>query len=127
MLTATRAASSIPYGGRDVRRVAAERLVHRQRRSNGALGVVAVRDRRAEQRQQAVAGQLRDRAVEATHLLGQQADDLVEEELRALRAELLGDRRRVDEIGDQHRDDAPLALAGHERDRDTAQWRRARA
>jgi hypothetical protein len=83
--------------------------VYRQGRPDGTLGVVAVRNRCPEQGQQPVARELCDGAVETADLLGQQPDDLVEEELRPLRAERLRDRRRADEIGDEDRDDAPLA------------------
>jgi hypothetical protein len=88
--------------------------VHGQRRPHSALRVVAVRRRRAEQRQHAVPRQLRHGAVETADLLGQEPDHLVEEKLRAFGTERLRDRRRVDQIGDQHRDDPPLSRCRHE-------------
>ncbi len=69
---------------RDVRGVDVERLADRKRGANGALGVVVVRDRHSEKRQDAVAGQLRDGAAEALDLLPHQPYDLVEEELGSL-------------------------------------------
>ena len=51
---------------------------------------------------------------EALDLPGEQEDDLVEEELRPLGAELLGDRRRAGDVGQQDGDDASLAgWCGH--------------
>ena len=97
-----------------VLRVAGQHRLHRQRCAHRALCVVVVRVRHAEERVQTVAGELRDRAAEALHLAGEQARHLVEEELRALRSELLADRRRVGDIGQKHRNDAPLACRhGH--------------
>jgi hypothetical protein len=81
----------------------------RERRAHCALGVVLVGDRRAEEREHLVAHQLCNRALVAAHLLGHEPHDLVDQELRALRAELLGDRGRTDHVGDQRRDDAALA------------------
>ena len=66
--------------------VGLDRRLDRERRAHAALRVVLVRERRAEHRQQAVAGELRDGAVEAPHLRRHQRDDLVEQELRARRA-----------------------------------------
>ena len=109
VLTATRAASSIPYAGGDLGAVVGERFVDREGRADGALGVVLVRDGRAEERQDAVAGQLRDRSAEALDLLAHQPRHVVEEELRPLGAELLGDRRRAGDVCDEDRDDPPLA------------------
>jgi hypothetical protein len=104
-----------PVRGGDVDRVARKRLVNRQRRADGAFSVVAVRGRCTEQCKQAIPSQLGDGSVEAPHLLGHQAHDLVKKELRPLRAEHLRDRGRVDKIGDKHRDDAPLARPAHGR------------
>ena len=109
MLTATRAPSSTPYAGATLRGVVVERFADRERGADGALGVVLVRDGRAEERQDAVAGQLRDRTAEALDLLAHQPHDVVEEELRPLGAELLGDRRRAADVGDEYRDDPPLS------------------
>jgi hypothetical protein len=90
-------------------RVLGKRLLDGERRPHGTLGVVLVRARNAEERIQAVAGQLGDSAAEALDLSRDQPHDLVEEELRPLGAELLGDRGRARDVGQQDRDDAPLA------------------
>jgi hypothetical protein len=89
-------------------RVLGDCTLDRERRADRALGVVLVRDRGAEEGEHLVADELRHRPVEAADLLGHDAHDLVDEELRALRAELLADRRRADDVGHEHRDDSPL-------------------
>jgi hypothetical protein len=68
-----------------------------------------VRDRRAEEGEQLVADELGDRPVEAAHLLGHDPHDLVDQELRALRAERLPDRRRADHVGHEDGDDPPFS------------------
>ena len=65
--------------GRDFRGVVIERVTDRERGADGALGVVLVRDGRAEECQDAVAGQLRERTAEALDLLAHQPHDVVEE------------------------------------------------
>ena len=98
----------------DVLRVGAERGLHRERRAHGPLGIVVVRARDAEQREEAVAGELRDRAAEALDLGDEQPRHLVEEELRPLRPEPLADRRRVRDVREENRHDATLAFSpGH--------------
>ena len=86
--------------------VGRDRGLDRERGAHGALGVVLVPDGRAEEREEAVAGELRDGAVEAPDLVRDQRHDLVEEELRALGPEPLADRRRADDVGEQHGHDA---------------------
>ena len=68
-----------------------------------------MRDRRAEEREHTVPCQLCDGAVETLDLLAHETDDLVEQILRALRPELLGDRRRARDVGHQDGDDTPFA------------------
>ena len=77
---------------RDVLRIADEDSLHPERRAHGPLGVVLVRVGHAEEGVQAVAGELGNDPAEPLDLGGEQADDLVEQELRSLRAELLGNR-----------------------------------
>ena len=95
-------------GGRDLRGIAVECFVNRERGADGALGVVLVRDRRAKQREDAVPGQLRERAAEALDLFAHQPHDVIEEELRPFGSELLGDGRRAGDVGDEYRDHPPL-------------------
>jgi hypothetical protein len=68
--------------------------------------------RRAEEREQAVAGQLRDRPAEALYLLAHEADDLVEKELGPFRTDPFGNRRRGRDVGDEHGNNPPLS-GGH--------------
>ena len=71
----------------DLGAVVGERFVDREGRADGALGVVLVRHGRAEERQDAVAGQLRDRSAEALDLLAHQPYHVVEDERRAARGQ----------------------------------------
>ena len=95
--------------------VGGDRLLDRECCAHRALGVVLVPDRRAEHGEQAVSEQLRDGAVEAAHLGRDQRDDLVEQELGALRADALADRGRADDVGEEDRDDALGARARYHR------------
>ena len=75
-----------------------------------ALRRVLVRDRRAEERHEAVAGQLRDDALEAVDLVQRQRDVLLEQLAEDFRIEPAGHRGRTGKIAEQHGD--LLALAG---------------
>ena len=86
--------------------VRGDRGLDRERGAHGALGIVLVSDGRAEEREQPVALELGDGAVEAPDLARDQRDDLVEHELRPLGAQPLADRGRADDVGEHHRDDA---------------------
>jgi hypothetical protein len=98
-----------PVGWCDLRGVGLQRFADRERGADSPLGVVLVREGRTEEREDAVAGELCDSAAEPFDLFTHQAHDVVEEELGAFRAKGLGDRRRPDDIGDQHRHDSPLS------------------
>ena len=111
MLTPTRAVSVI-VGRLHLLGVLGEGPLDRETRADGPLRVVLVGDRRAEQGDQPVPGELRHGAVVALHLLRHEADDLIEEELRALRAETLSDRRRAGHVGHENGHDPPLAGGG---------------
>ncbi len=105
-----------PVCRRDLRGVVADCFANREGSADRPLGVVLARNRRAEQCEEAVSGQLRDSTAETLHALAHQPHDVVEEELRPLRTELLGDRRRARDVGDEHRDDPPLSCGrGHRR------------
>ena len=92
-------------GGLDLVRVAGEGALDGQGCENGALRVVLVRHRGAEDGVDLIPAQLRDGAAEAADLLGHDPHHFVDEELRPFRAKLLGDLGRPDEIPDQNRDD----------------------
>ena len=86
----------------------AHRRLHADRRAHRALGVVLVRDRRAEDRHHVVAHVLVHPASDALDLLAQTAQAPVHERLDRLGIEALGDRRVAGQVGEQHGDRAPL-------------------
>ena len=86
-----------------------ERVADRQRGADRALGRVLVRDRRAEERHHAVAGELVDDALEAVDLAEAELDVLLEQLAVLLGVEPVGDRGRADEVAEQHRDELALA------------------
>ena len=89
------------------------RPLDRQRRVAGAHGMVLMRDRRAEQRHDAVAHDLVDRALVAMHGIHHDADRAVEDAARFFRVGAFDDRERALDVGEQHRD--VLALARQSR------------
>ena len=90
--------------------VALELVAQMQRRVAGALRVVLVRDRRAEQRHDAVAGVLVDRALEAVHAVGEDREEALQDPVPLLGVELLGQLHRALHVGEQHRDLLALAF-----------------
>ena len=106
---------SDPYGELDavgilhLLRVGLHGALDRERSPDGALRVVLVGYRGAEKGEHLVAHELRDCPLVAAHLLRHETHDLVDQELGALGTELLADRGRADDVGDQRRDDAPLS------------------
>src|SRR5437016_5363454 len=66
------------------------------------MGVVLVRDRRPEERHDAVAGVLVHRALEAVHALGQQLEEAVDDPVPLLGIELLGELHRALHVGEEH-------------------------
>src|SRR5207247_4317821 len=65
-------------GAAELAAVAPERFAEMQRRMAGALGVILVRDWRAEERHDPVAGELVDGALEAVDTLREDAEEAVE-------------------------------------------------
>jgi hypothetical protein len=96
-------------------RVAGDLVTQRERRVAGALGVVLVRDRRPEQRHDAVARVLVDRALEAVHALAQDLEEAVEDAVPLLGVELLGQLYRALHVGEQDGDLLPLTFEGASR------------
>ena len=90
-------------------------VADRERRANRALGIVLVRDRRAEHRHHRVADELLHRAAALLELGAQPLVVRPQDRLDVLRVERLGARGEADEVGEQHRHD--LALAPHQRTR----------
>ena len=81
--------------------VALERALDGEAGADCPFAVVLVGDGRAEDREQPVAGELRDGAVVALDLGRDEPHHLVEEVLRPLRAQRLADRGRARDIGHQ--------------------------
>ena len=76
-------------------------VADRERRAHRALGVVLVRDRRAEDRDDRVADELLDRAAVALELVRAAARGTAREQRAdVLRVEPLRPRRRADEVGE---------------------------
>jgi len=76
----------------------------------GAPGRVLVRDGRAEQGHDAVAGVLVDRALEPVHLGRDHLEATIDDGVDLFWIALLGERAESREIGEQHRHLPPLAL-----------------
>ena len=86
-----------------------------QRRVAGALRVVLVRERRAEQRHDAVARVLVHRPFEAVHAVGEDGEEPIHDAVPVLGVDLLGERHRALHVGEE--DGHLLALALHRRAR----------
>src|SRR5712691_265844 len=69
-----------------------------------ALRVVLVRDRRSEERHDAVAGVLVDRALEAVHAFSEDLEEALENPVPLFGIELLGQFHRALPVGEEHRD-----------------------
>ena len=94
---------------RRIRRVeVGERVSCRQRAPHGALGVVLVRQRRAEERHDGVADELLDRAAEPLQLGLHPAVIGREHAADVLRIEVLGAAGEADEVGEEDADDLAL-------------------
>jgi hypothetical protein len=74
--------------------------------------MVFVRDRRSEQRHEAVAEELVDSALVAMHLGERQLEEPVEQAMHGLRADASRNRRGVRDVAEHHRDQLALALKG---------------
>ena len=74
--------------------------------------MVLVRDRRAEQRHDPVAGVLVDRALEAVNALGEDREEAIHDPVPLLGIDLLGELHRALHVGEEHRHLLPLAFEG---------------
>src|SRR5919109_1138551 len=97
-----------------------ERLLHRERGAERALGVVLVRHRRAEDHEDRVADELLDRAFVALGLAHERLEDVAHELLELLGIERLRERGEADDVGEEDGDETPFlhdlwrrALRGH--------------
>ena len=92
----------------DARAERLDRVDQLERGTNGALGVVLVRDRRAPDGHHRVADELLDRAAVALDHLAREVEVARQRVADVLRVTLLGERREADEIREQDADEAPL-------------------
>ena len=97
-------------GAADFLSVAPDRLLHAQRRVAGAHGVILVGERGTEQRHDAVAHHLVDRALVAVHRLHHALEHRVEDLARLLRIAVGQQFHGALEIGEEHRDLLALAF-----------------
>jgi len=84
-------------------RVAGDLVAEVQRRIAGALCVVLVRDRRPEERHDAVARELVDEALEALDAFRQDAEEALHDLRPRFRVELLCKLHRALHVGEHHR------------------------
>ena len=96
-------------GGRAGHR-AGQRLLHLQPGAHRPLGIVLVGHRCAEQGEDPVTEQLVDPTAVLGDVVDQPGEAALDEPLGLLRVHELGERGEPDEIGEQHRDDAPLLV-----------------
>ena len=88
--------------------VGSEPALHRKCRMQRPLGVVLVRLGGAEDRHHRVARELLDRAAGAADLVRHRVVEPLQQRPRALRVLLLAERRRADEVGEEHGGQLPL-------------------
>ncbi len=93
-----------------LRRVAAQLLLHPERRIERALRMVLVGHRGAEQREDPVAGGLYYVAVVAPNCLDHKLQRRVDQRAGFFGIEILLQLRRALDIGEQHSDELALAL-----------------
>ena len=101
-------------GGADLQ-LLADRVADRERRPHRALGVVLVRDRRAEDGHHRVADELLDRAAVPLELGAELRVVGGERRADVLRVEPFGAARRAHEVGEEDRHDLPLFARGRAR------------
>ena len=88
--------------------VSAETALHRKCRMQRPLGVVLVRLGNAEDRHHRVARELLDRAAGAADLVRHRVVEPLQQHPRPLGVLLLAERRRADEVGEEHGGQLPL-------------------
>src|SRR5207253_3759463 len=99
-----------PALGPQRRPVVGDGALDAERRVDGAARAVLVRDRRAEERHDAVTRVLVDRALEAMYLGRDPLEAAVDDPVHLFGVELLGQARESRQISEEHRDLAALAL-----------------
>ena len=104
--------------GRHGHRVRLDRASDVERGQYRPARVVLVRDRRAEQRHEAVAQELIDGALVAMDLGQRAVEEAAQQRVHLVGAETLGERRRADDIAEEHGHRLALALQGAARRED---------
>ena len=89
-----------------------------QRGVAGALRVIFVGNRCAEERHDSIASVLIDRPLEAVHALGEDREETIHDPVPLLGIELLGEIHRPLHVGEEHRHLFALALDGASRRED---------
>jgi haloalkane dehalogenase len=89
---------------------ALQRALDVERGRDRAARRVLERERRAEKRHDAVAGELDDGAFVAVDLVEHVAEAAVHERAHLLGVDALGDARRADDVGEEHGHELPLAF-----------------
>ena len=84
-------------------------VADRKRSTDGALGIVLTRHRRAEERHHRIADELLHRPTPALQLVAQPLVVGPQDRLHVLRIQLLGLRREADEVGEEDGDDLALS------------------
>ena len=98
--------------------VGGERVAELERRVAGALRMILVSDRRAEQRHDAVAGKLVDETLEVLDTLGEDVEEALHDLRPRLGVHLLGELHRALHVREQHGDLLALAFEGAARGED---------
>ena len=97
----------------DLARVLPHDVHDPQRRAGGPLGVVLVSGRNAEVRADAVAHVRLHRPAVLVHGAAHLVHAFADQRLRLLRRQLLGERGRPDDVGEEHRHGANLVVTRH--------------
>ena len=90
--------------------IAMQLLLYRERRMQSALRMVFVRDGRAEQRENSVAGRLRNVAAVAMHCRYHELQHRVDDRARLLGIKIAHQLRRSLDVGEQRGDGLALAV-----------------
>src|SRR2546426_613839 len=94
----------------DACRVLVEGPLHPERAAQRALRIVLVRDGRTEDHEDGVADEFLDRPVVPERLLSEILEDARDEHLKLFRIEVVGERRKADEVGEEHRHETALLI-----------------
>ncbi len=99
---------------RDARDVLGDRLLHAQGGAHGALAIVFVGDRRAEQGEDRVTDDLVDLSAESSDIRHEALEAVVDQVLQLLGIHGLGKACEAHEVGEKHRDHPTFIRARHQ-------------